>query len=111
MDDIIYLVSQTWEPDSIGQMIPSETSRPVWAHLQSVTRAEWYDAGQKGLQPQLVAVTPIVNYQGELIVRVGEGDAAKRYAVYRTYFGPDSDTIELYLQREVGVIGAESKTE
>lgn len=103
MDDMIYLVSQTYTQDSIGQMVPSEIMTPVWAHVQSVTRAEWTDAGQRGLQPQLVAITPIVNYNGEEIVQIGDGGCARRYAVYRTYFGPDSDTIELYLERKVGV--------
>lgn len=103
MDDMIYLVSQTYTQDSIGQMVPSEIMTPVWARIQSVTRAEWTDAGQRGLQPQLVAITPIVNYNGEEVVQIGDGEVAKRYAVYRTYFGPDSDTIELYLERRVGV--------
>lgn len=102
MDELIYLVRETFASDGL-QMVPSEALVPVWAHIQSVTRAEWTDAGQKGLQPQLVAVTPIVNYSGEQIVQRGEGDTAKRYGVYRTYFGPDSDVIELYLERKVGV--------
>lgn len=103
MDDLIYLIAESYTADDFGQMVPVETSTPVWAHLQSVTRSEWFDAGQRGLQPQLVAVTPIVNYSGEMIVRIGDGDAARRYGVYRTYFGPDSDTIELYLERKAGV--------
>ena len=103
MDDLIYLIAQTYTRDDIGQFIPSETSRAVWAHLQSVTRAEWAQAGQNGMQPQLVAITPLVNYEGETIVQIGEGEQAKRYGVYRTYFPPDSDTIELYLERKVGV--------
>lgn len=102
MDELIYLVHETYASDGI-QMVPSEALVPVWAHIQSVTRAEWTDAGQKGLQPQFVAITPIVNYSGEQIVQIGEGETSKRYSVYRTYFGPDSDVIELYLERKVGV--------
>lgn len=103
MDDLIYLVSEGYAKDDIGQLVPTELSVPVWAHLQSITRAEWADAGQNGLQPQLVAITPIVNYNGESIVQIGDGEQAKRYGVYRTYFGPDSDVIELYLERKAGV--------
>lgn len=103
MDDLIYLISETYVSDEIGQLVPSEQSVPVWAHLQSVTRSEWYDAGQNGLQPQLVAITPIVNYNGESIVQIGDGEQAKRYSVYRTFFGPDTDSIELYLERKAGV--------
>lgn len=103
MDDLIYLISEGYKQDEIGQLVPSEESIPVWAHLQSVTRAEWADAGQNGLQPQLVAVTPIVNYSGESIVQIGNGEQAKRYGVYRTYFPPNSDMIELYLEKKAGV--------
>lgn len=99
MDDLIYLISEDYTEDDFGQLVPSETSVPVWAHLQSVNRSEWYNAGQAGLQPQLVASTPVVNYSGETIVEIG----GKRYGVYRTYFGPDTDLIELYLERKAGV--------
>lgn len=109
MDDLILLISENYRKDAIGNVTVTETVTPVWAHLQSVTRAEWADAGQNGLQPQLVAVTPIVNYSGEQVVQIGSGESARRYAVYRTYFGPDSDTIELYLERKAGVaLGAEN---
>lgn len=102
MDDLIYLVAETFTKDELGQMIPEETSRAVWARLQSVTRAEWTNAGQQGMQPQLVAITPIVNYANEKIVQIGENESAVRYGVYRTFFGPDTDMIELYLERKVG---------
>lgn len=103
MDDLIYLIAETYTKDEIGQQISHEISTEVWAHLQSVTRAEWSDAGQTGLQPQLVAITPIVNYHGEKIVQIGTGEEAKRYGVYRTYFSDSGDSVELYLERKVGV--------
>lgn len=103
MDSLIYLISETYSSDAIGQLVPGEQSTAIFANLQSVTRAEWSDAGQNGLQPQLVATTPIVNYNGETIVQIGDGEQAKRYGIYRTYFQPDSDLIELYLERKAGV--------
>ena len=99
MDSLIYLISQAYSQDDIGQVIASESKNEVWASLQSITRAEWADAGQNGLQPQFVAVTPIVNYNGESIAEIN----GKRSGIYRTYFSPDSDSIELYLERKVGV--------
>lgn len=102
MDDLILLISESYIKDEIGQLIPDETSTQAWAHLQSVTRSEWANAGQKGMQPQLVAITPIVNYHGESIVQIGAGESQQRYSIYRTYFGPNSDTIELYLERKAG---------
>ncbi len=103
MDDLIYLIKESYTRDEIGQMVPKETARAVWASVSSVTRAEWRDGGQNGLQPQLVAITPVVNYEGEKIVQMGDGEKAERYGVYRTYFPPDSDMIELYMEKKVGV--------
>lgn len=110
MDELVYLVKINYEPDDIGQMVPHEKMRPVWATIQSVTRAEWRDGGQQGLQPQLMIVMPIVNYEGEQIVQIGDGENAKRYGVYRTYLPNDSDTIELYLEKKAGVY-AKSQSE
>lgn len=103
MDELIQLIGQTYSPDEIGQMAAQETAMPVWARVRSVTRSEWADAGQRGMQPQLVATTPMVNYSGQRIVGIGSGDGMKRYAVYRTYFPPESDEIELYLEYQAGV--------
>lgn len=100
---LIYLVAETHQPDAMSQQVPVETMRPVWARLESVTRAEWVSAGQQGLNPQIKAVTAYVNYGGEQIVQIGEEDTAKRYGVYRTFRAVDSDEIELYLEYKVGV--------
>lgn len=104
MDGLIYLVKQEYGMDEISQQVPvQETLVPVWATLRSVTRADWMDAGQIGLNPQMVAVTPLVNYGGESAVQIGEGENAQRYSIYRTYMPPDSDEIELYLEKKAGV--------
>lgn len=109
MDGLIYLVKQEYGMDEISQQAPAqETLVPVWAALRSVTRADWMDAGQIGLNPQMVAVTPLVNYGGESAVQIGEGENAQRYSIYRTYMPPDSDEIELYLEKRRGYNGAEN---
>lgn len=99
LDDIITLINQTFAQDEIGVEIATETKTPVWAHLQSATRAEFFSAGQSGLQPSLVAITPIANYAGQKIAEW----RGKRYFIYRTYFATGSDDIELYLEEKVGV--------
>lgn len=99
MDDIITLINQTFAQDEIGVEIATETKTPVWAHLRSATRAEFFSAGQSGLQPSLVAITPIANYAGQKIAEW----RGKRYFIYRTYFATGSDDIELYLEEKVGV--------
>lgn len=104
MDEQIYLIAQTYERDSLGQRIPVDgTPSPVWAKLKSVSRSEWAAAGQHGLQPQLVAIIYAMEYAAQPVVVIGEGESAKRYSVYRTYRPENSEYMELYLERKVGV--------
>ena len=111
MDGEIILVKESsYYDDSIGQCLTQEEMRKVWASIQTVTRSEWWDAGQRGLQPQLVVTTPMVNYEGEEIVQIGTGEKAKRYGVYRAYFPDDSDMIELYLEGKAGEYAEKSKS-
>lgn len=99
MDELITLVVQTYKEDEIGQPIPTEIRREIWARVESVTRAEFFSAGKNGLSPELVLNTPRVNYEGEKIALV----QGVPYGIYRTYFHADSDEIELYLERKAGV--------
>lgn len=103
MDELIYLVQQSYSSDEIGQQVPQETLVPVWARLQSLNRNEWMQAGEKGLQAEYVAITAYVNYSGENIVQLGTDENAKRYSVYRVFHEYDTDEIELYLEKKVGV--------
>lgn len=97
MDELIKLISVSYVTDELKQRVPVETIREVWAHISSVSRAEWFEGGQNGLKPSLVADTPIVNYNDEKTVVI----RGKRYTVYRTYFSYNSDLVELYLEEQV----------
>ena len=68
--------------------------------VSSVIRAEFFDAGRNGLNPEYVFTMFFGDYNGERIVEYN----GKRYAVYRTYHAR-TDIIELYVQREGGVNG------
>lgn len=98
MDELITLVKQETVQLETGAMDVKETFREVWATLTSVYRQEFLEAGRDGLNPELVATTPLVNYQGEqsAVVR------GIRYGVYRTYMAPNSDMIEIYLEGKAG---------
>lgn len=98
MDDVITLVAETYTVDAIGQRVATETTRDVFAHVRSVSRAEWFNGGVNGLQPSLQADTPIINYAGEKIA-IFHG---VRYSIYRTYRREADDIIELYLEEKVG---------
>lgn len=98
MDDVIYLISETFADDEMGQKIPVEKRREVFATISSVSRAEWTATQTSGLRADAVAVTPYVNYCGEEKA-IWRG---KRYEIYRTYLRPNDGTIELYLGRRLG---------
>lgn len=98
MDELITLIHQEDVQMETGAMVARETPVEVWATLSSIYRQEFLDAGREGLNPELVATTPLVNYQGEqsAIVR------GKRYGIYRTYIVPNGDMVELYLEGKAG---------
>lgn len=101
MDGTIILIKQIFETDPIGQQKAKkakEEEREVFCSIRSVTRNEWRNAGQNGISAELVAVMPLVNYEGERIVSLD----GKRKEIYRTYHPPESDEIELYIRNEVG---------
>lgn len=100
MDGVAFLIQTTYKKDMIGQFIPDkETLIEVLVTVESVSRREWMDAGRNGLSPEYKMTTAAINYSGEKEVEY-EG---VRYAIYRTYNPPESDEIELYLQRKAGV--------
>lgn len=101
MDGVAVFISETYEQDEIGQMIPAETSEDVYVEVCSITRSEWATASRDGLNPVVMLKTERVNYSGERIVELD----GVRYGVYRTYAPPDSDEIELYLEEKAGVTG------
>lgn len=77
--------------------------KTVFCSVNSVTRAEFFEAGRNGLNPEFVITMFFGDYEGEDTL-IYNGLA---YAVYRTYHGKN-DTIELYVQRKGGTNGKES---
>lgn len=66
-------------------------------NVESVTRAEFFEAGRNGLNPEYVFTLFFGDYCGERVV-VFNGN---RYSVYRVYQAKN-DIVELYVQREGG---------
>lgn len=100
MDDQIVLIATGYETNEIGERVQVESRTTVWAHVKSVTRAEWMEAGRLGLNPATAFETPKVNYSGEKILEF----RGKRYAIYRTYSRDDLDIVELYAELQAGVV-------
>lgn len=94
----IYLISETKQQNGIKEWNAVETKRKVFANVKSVTSTEFFSAGQIGLSPEFRFTMFGPDYADERIVEYN----GVRYAVYRVYQAT-TDTMELYVQKEVGV--------
>ena len=79
-------------------------ARQIFARVDSVTRAEFFDAGQRGLNPEYKFTVFHAEYQGEDECEY----AGARYAIYRTFRVPQTDDLEIYVERKAGVNGGQS---
>ena len=93
------LIKTAYALDEIGQQIPVETSKTVFADVQSISQNEFFKAGQTGLKPQYKILIWCFEYDGENAVELN----GERYTIYRTFLRAD-EKIELYLTQKVGEI-------
>lgn len=99
--NVITLLSYERTQDATGVWRNGEeTRRDIFCQVDSVSRAEFFAAGQNGLRPEYRITVFFGDYQGETRL-IFEGVT---YSVYRTYHAR-TDELELYVQREVGVHG------
>lgn len=95
--DIITLYADTVTYNDYGVAVKTRTSRDVFCKVDSVTRAEFFEAGRSGLNPEYRITMFFGDYEGETIV----GYNGRNYSVYRTYQAK-TDIIELYVERRAG---------
>ena len=100
----IDLIHVTTEQDADGVLHQVENSHHVYAKVDSVTSAEFFEGGRNGLNPSLRFLVFTGDYHGEQIVR----HAGMRYGVYRTYVR--GDTTEVYVERKGGTNGTDNAT-
>ena len=111
MDTVINLLGPvTYEEDAAGIRRPvGQAARQVFAFVQSVTRAEFYNAGRAGFAPAFVFSVFAADYGGEGLLEYN----GETYAVYRTYRrggGDGSDYMELYAERQAGTDGKQPQS-
>lgn len=97
MSTVVTLIGISKTQDDYGVWRTTETTRDVYAQVDSVTRQEFFEGGRNGLNPQYRFTMFRFDYEGETIAEYG----GNRYSVYRTYIGRN-DTIELYVERKGG---------
>lgn len=95
--DVINLISESRTQDDYGRWIATKTSKQVMCQVDSITRAEFFECGRNGLNPEFKFTMFFGDYSGESIVEY----QGKTYAVYRTYLRR-TDIIELYVERKGG---------
>lgn len=99
MDAVITLIGYG-EPtyDQYGNEILPETRREVFCKVRSTWHAEYYDAAQAGLHPNITfIISHRVDYQNEQEVEF-EG---KKYDVVRTDWDDTADRISLVCEERV----------
>jgi SPP1 family predicted phage head-tail adaptor len=98
LDDVCFLLSVTSSEDELGQQIVTETiSALVYCSKLSVSRAEFYAAGQLDYKPALLLVVDSDEYDGENKL---EYDRVT-YSIYKDFIRPDGLT-ELYCEVKAG---------
>ena len=91
------LLSVAYSQNSFGGFEETTTERKVFGQITSVSRDEFFSAGQNGFKPEYRITMFAFDYLGEKRC-VFEG---QEYSIYRTYFGRN-DTVELYLEKRAG---------
>ena len=100
MDGVAFLVSKKYEKDKLGQYVSAEESKTeILVSEESISRAEFFNAGRNGMKPEIMLKTASVNYSGQSEIEYND----VRYSIYRTHKIPETDDIEIYLQKKAGV--------
>lgn len=95
---VIQLVRERRTKDEYGVDHTERTARNVFAQVDSVTRAEFFEGGRNGLNPEMVFRVFFGDYNDEREL-VYEG---MNYGIYRVYKSRN-DTVELYAERKGGL--------
>lgn len=95
--DTVKLYATTVTYDQYGVAVKTVKSKTVFCKVESVSRAEFFEAGRSGLNPQFRITMFAGDYDGETVV----GYRGSLYSVYRTFLAK-TDIIELYVERQSG---------
>lgn len=98
----ITLVAVSRAKDSTGVFRKTATRRVIFAQVDSITRAEFFEAGRAGFSPELKFTVFFADYQGESVAEYN----GRKYGIYRTFLARN-DRLELYAEQKAGVNGGE----
>lgn len=95
--DTCTLISETYSKSATGEFTAVENCREVLCTVGSINRAEFFEAGRSGLNPEIMLTVSWLDYEGEKLAEFH----GERYAVYRSYRA-DDEKVELYLTKKAG---------
>lgn len=95
------LYGQEQYKDNYGVTKTRIVPRMVFCRVDSVTRAEFFDGGRNGLNPEFKFTVFSGDYNGEQACGYRDQD----YGIYRTYHVPGTDYMEIYVERKGGING------
>ena len=108
MDGTAYLVEPVQEQDAMGQWKDTgESKKEIYVTVQSAGRAEFFQAAQTGNRCDYVFFTSPLDYDGEKILEWN----GCRYDIYRTYYDPKLDQMELYAEERTGITDGSQQAE
>lgn len=93
----MYLVAEAFTTDDYGNQIAAETKTEVFCEVISISKSEFYQAGEAGHKPAFRFDMFVGDYAEQNIIEYD----GKRYYIYRTY--TRDDTVELYAEEKVGI--------
>lgn len=99
MDDVITLITETMTTDETGFPIATETEYETFCQVDTVTRAEFFDAGKAGMTPEYMFTVNAVEYSGQTKCKYD----GKTYTIYRVFHRKSDDMMELYAEYRSGV--------
>lgn len=96
--NIIYLIKNTVTYDDIGQVVETPTEKLVYCNIQSISRDEFFKAGEGGIRPRWVITMFAPDYDNEEYCILN----GVKYEIYRSYI-KQNEELEIYLADIVGV--------
>lgn len=100
-DDVLTLISLNQVQDEYGVYHETKEPREVLCQVYSISRAEFYNSGREGLNPEYEFRVFAGDYHGEKLCLFH----GQQYSIYRTYLYPGEDYMELYAERKGGTNG------
>lgn len=98
--DVITLISLKPFQDELGRWKTEEHSTDVYVQVDSVSQAEFFEAGRNGFKPEFRFRMFAGDYDGQPVCMYRD----QPYAIYRTFLRRN-DTLELYVERKGGTNG------